>query len=102
MVDDWRKHGSLDQISQSIGAIQADIKNLSQNFDRMISYMKESNATLTKSLAEHEERDEQDFTALQKDVSELKGFRNGVIGMASALGVLGSTAMHFVFKKLDI
>jgi len=73
----------LDEISVSIGSLQADVKNINSNLEHILNYFKESNSDLKELLTIHAEDDKKNFKDLGDRTKSLEKFQYKVYGIAS-------------------
>jgi hypothetical protein len=78
----------LNDVSVAIGGLQSDVKNVNNNVEHLIVYIKENIAATQKKLEEHDAQ-----------ISELQTFRNKVYGIAAAIGVVTSAVGQYLWRK---
>ena len=78
----------LNQVSQSIGSLQSDVKNLGANIEHLITYIKELNAGTQIVLNKHTE-----------EINSLNDFKNKCYGIAAVCGLAASAAGQYLTSK---
>lgn len=73
----------LDETSVAIGNLTAEVKNLNENYGRLIYFIKENTVRVEAALTKHSETDESNFKSLNEKVGDLSQFKTKVITIAS-------------------
>ena len=81
--------GTLDEVSSAIGGLQADVRNVGQNMDKLLKFMEDSHNALQGKIDSH-----------AKDIDDLKSFKSRVYGVATVLGVISGGITQYLVKKL--
>lgn len=93
----------LDEVSMHIGQLTGQMESLNENFERMITWMKESHTEVKLALDVHNANDKIQFDELKTKVEALDGFRNKIIAVCSVCSALftagGSFIYHHFFDK---
>lgn len=93
----------LDEVSMRIGQLTGQVEGLNENFERMITWMKESHTEVKSALDAHNANDKKEFAELKTRVERLDGFRNKIIAICSVCSAVftagGSFLYHHFFDK---
>lgn len=81
----------LDEISVSIGALNANVENINKNLEHVLTYIRLSKEEVKEALTKHVEDDKDKFTDIDNRTKSLENFQYKVYGIASVFAFIATS-----------
>lgn len=91
----------LDEVSLKIGQLSGQMQMQNQNFEHLITWIKESNGRIELALGNHSSEDKNNFKSLEEKVAKLDKFRVRALAVVSVCSLVLTAAVNFIIAHFS-